>query len=317
MKGPVAERSTRAPLTDTAALVKARVRVLQLYVGDRCNLRCTHCHASAGPTGRRVAGRAFFADALAVLARHPSIEVVDVTGGSPELVPDVPWFLDGLAGRPQRVLFRTNLTALEGPAGAALLPRLRRLGAEIVASLPGLCPAAVDGQRGAGTFARSIAMLRRLNEEGFGTGAGPGRLAIAWNPTTAALPPPQARLEAELRAALERDHGVRFDALYALANVPIGRFREHLAAAGGLAAYEALLRARHDPAALDRVMCRDTLTVDADGALYDCDFHRAERLPLRSRAVRTLADLRLREWQATPIAWAAHCHACTAGAGFS
>jgi radical SAM/Cys-rich protein len=292
--------------------------VLQLNVGDRCNLRCTHCLASSGPEGRRVAPRALLADALAVLERHPTIEVVDVTGGSPELVPDLPWFLDGLAGRPQRLLFRTNLAALEGPAWDIFVPRLQRLRAEVIASLPGLSADVVDAQRGAGTFARAIPVLRRLNAAGFGTGApGGGRLAIAWNPAGPELPPPQAQVEAELRAGLARDHGVRFDALYALANVPLGRFRAQLAATGALAGYEALLRARHDPATLAAVMCRDTLTADADGALFDCEFNRAAGLALRSPEVRTLADLRTRDWPETPVAWGAHCFACTAGAGSS
>lgn len=218
--------------------------------------------------------------------------------------------------RPQRLLFRTDLTALEDEAGGRILPRLRHLGAEIVASLPGLAPEAVDAQRGAGTFARSIATLRRLNDLGFGSG-GPDRLALAWNPIGPELPPPRAQLEAELREGLARDHAVRFDALYALANVPIGRFREHLRRTGSLAACEALLRAHHAPSLLAHVMCRDTLTADCDGSLYDCEFNRAVGLRLRSERARVLADLRTRDWAATPVEWRRHCFACTAGAGSS
>lgn len=297
-------------------LRKRRLRVIQVNVGYSCNQACTHCHVRGGPDRSEVAGRAVFDAVLAALDRMPEVEVVDVTGGAPERVPDLPAFLDALVGRGRRVMYRTNLTALLETSTDHLLPRLAALGAEIVASLPCYQAPEVDAVRGEGVFDRSLEGLRLLNAAGWG--AGNGRvLSLMFNPEAAFLPPAQPALEAEYREVLGGRHGIAFDRVLTLANVPLGRFRDGLIASGTLQDYLVLLRSRFNPATLDRLMCLDTANVAWDGRLFDCDFHQAAGVEPAPGAPRTIRDLAAGAWIGADVPVRDHCLACTAGAGSS
>jgi len=296
-----------------AGLVKRAPRVLQLNLGDRCNQTCRHCHASGGPDAPTVS-RAVLEDTLVVLAREPRLATVDLSGGDTARVPELLWYLEALRPLERTLLFRTNLTSLEG-APPRLLPLLRELGAEVIASLPGLSADEVDAQRGEGVFAGSLEQLRRLNEEGFGAGA--ATPTLVYNPPADQLPPPQPALEARFREQLGRDHGLRFDRLHVMTNVPIGRLRDELRRAGRLDAYEARLRQLFNPRSLEQLECRETLAVSHDGTLHDCEFNRALGLPLAAGAPRTIHELRERGWPPTSIVLGEHCYACTARAGSS
>lgn len=297
--------------TKTTPLLKPCVRILQVNVGDRCNQSCAHCHVAAGPTGARVVSRSVLEDIIEVLARDAAIGTVDITGGAPELVPDMPWFVASLRPLGRRVLFRTNLTALRP---GELFEALRDARAEIVASMPCYTRENVDAQRGPGVFDRCIESLRWLNAMGFGSNG--LDLSLMYNPGGPFLPGDQAALEEDYRRELGTRHGVVFTRLYTLANAPIGRFREALVAAGELDAYDALLREAFNPATLDHVMCRDTLSVGFDGRLYDCDFNQALGLEVAG-PVRRISDLKTGPWESTRVVVGDHCFVCTAGAGCS
>ena len=83
--------------------------------------------------------------------------------------------------------------------------------------------------------------------------------------------------------------------------------------------YMGLLRKAHRDDNLDGVMCRDLVSVDWRGYLYDCDFNQMLDLPLTGAdgARRRLEDLLTDGLDQHPIQVAGHCYGCTAGQGSS
>lgn len=305
------EFESRVNAVDSTALLASRVEVLQLNIGLRCNLACTHCHQSSSPRRTEAMSDAVL-DAALRTAGHLRPALVDLTGGAPELHPRIRDIAVSLRGMELEVQVRTNLTVLLEP-GCEDLPELwARHGVRILASLASWDPGQAERQRGEGTFSPSIEVLRRLNAIGYGT-TDRLPLDIASNPDGARLPGPADELESRFRRELEQRHGVRFHSLRVLTNMPIGRFRDQLGAGRG--AYLDALRAAFNPATLQRLACRTSLVVAWDGTLYDCDFNIGARLPVRGER-RTVLDyddaLATRR-----IAFGAHCFACTAQAGSS
>ncbi len=308
---PFADHLARAgvpPLTAGA------LGVLQVNVGKLCNQRCHHCHVDAGPH-QTTANMVWetFAQCLDV-ARRARPAVVDITGGAPELNPHFRAFVTALreAGVPE-IIDRCNLSVLLLPAQRDLADFLAGQRVHVVASLPAVNAAQTDAQRGDGVFERSIRALRRLNDLGYGHGEGL-RLTLMTNPVGAFLPAPQAAAEARFKVLLRDRHGVVFDDLIALTNMPISRFLEFLLASGTYATYLRRLSDAFNPEAIAGLMCRDTLSVGWDGQLYDCDFNQMLELPVVS-AARTIADWRADLLDGRPIAVGAHCLGCTAGQG--
>jgi radical SAM/Cys-rich protein len=241
------------------------------------------------------------------------VECVDLTGGAPELHPRFRALVHRARALGRGVIDRCNLTVFAEPGCADLPEFLAEQGVRVVASLPCYSRENVDRQRGRGVFEASIEALRRLNALGYGAGL---RLDLVYNPLGASLPPPQAQLEADYRRELGA-LGIRFDHLLTLTNMPIKRFARDLARRGEAAAYQALLVSHFNPATVEAVMCRHTLSVAWDGQLYDCDFNQALGLALGA-GPRTLFELEASEALETqPIATAPHCFGCTAGAGSS
>jgi radical SAM/Cys-rich protein len=296
-------------------LSRGRTQALQVNVGALCNLACRHCHLEAGPARREVMDPATMRQ-VADFARKANFALADITGGAPELTPGVAGLVEDLAGLVPRLIFRTNLLAMEGDVRRELLETLLAHRVNLVASLPSTSASQAEAQRGAGAFARSMAMLRRLNELGYGLeGSGLG-LDLVSNPTGAFLPPAQAAAEARFRAELGRRHGVVFHHVYTFANAPLGRFRRWLESTGNLEPYQRKLAEGFNPCTLPGLMCRTQVSVAWDGRLYDCDFNLAAGLPLAG-AARHVAELDGPPAEGTPIAVGDHCFACTAGAGFT
>jgi radical SAM/Cys-rich protein len=299
-------------------LRRRSVETLQVNLGYRCNQACLHCHVDAGPRRTEEMPDEVVEDVLRFLDAR-AVPVLDVTGGAPELHPRFRTLVARARALGAGVIDRCNLTVLEEPGQEDLAAFLAAEGVRVVASLPCWSAENVDRQRGAGAFERSIRALRALNARGYGDGASGLVLDLVYNPAGPALPPSQAALERDYRRELRARHGVVFDRLLALANMPIARFRRSLEAAGRLDAYLGLLRASHREDNLEHVMCRTLLSVDWQGFVYDCDFNQMLGLPFagggRPRS-------RLRELLATPLAGspvrvADHCFGCTAGQGSS
>jgi radical SAM/Cys-rich protein len=301
-----------------AGLRRLPPTTLQVNVGKRCNQACHHCHVDAGPKRTEVMSEAVAARIVTLLERHPSIELVDVTGGAPELAPCFRGLVSHARRLGRRVIDRCNLTVLLEAGQEDLADFLAAHGVEIVASLPCYGPENVNAQRGPGVFEKSIEALRVLNGLGYGAPGSVLRLDLVYNPVGAHLPPPQAQLEADYRDQLSARFGVVFHHLLTITNMPINRFAEQLARAGDAGRYMALLVSHFNPATVDGLMCRTLVSVGYDGRLYDCDFNQMLELPLGARSWRTIWDVDdLTALAGARVATGPHCFGCTAGAGSS
>jgi len=294
----------------------AGIQVLQINVGRRCNQVCHHCHVDAGPDRPEVMSREIVDRCLEVLAAS-EIPIVDITGGAPELHPEFRRLVREARGLGRHVMDRCNLTILLLPNYADLPEFLAEHRVEIVASLPYYQPKQTDAQRGIGVFEDSITALRRLNALGYGQEGSGLRLTLVTNPVGAFLPAKQAALEVEWRRELGRRHGVVFNSLHTITNMPISRFLDFLERSGNLEAYLEKLVAAFNPGAVPGVMCRTTLSVGYDGRLFDCDFNQMLELEVNHGAPRHIRDFDLGLLAGREIVTAPHCFGCTAGAGSS
>lgn len=292
------------------------LEILQVNVGALCNQTCRHCHVDADPDRRERMTRDTFALCLDALGRAPGIHTVDITGGAPELNPEFRWFVSEVRALGRAVIDRCNLTIFETPTHRDLPEFLASHGVEVVCSLPHYMPGPTDRQRGDGVYEKSIRGLQRLNALGYGDGRSGLKLVLVANPVGAFTFADQRGLEAEYRRALAQQHGVVFDALYCLANMPIARYLEWLETSGNLQGYMDALVAAFNPAAAAGVMCRNTLSVGWDGALYDCDFNQMLALGVEG-PVGHIRDFDPDALAARRIATDRHCFGCTAGAGSS
>ena len=310
--------------TDFPPLRRRSFDTLQVNLGYRCNQSCLHCHVAASPQRTEAMDADTVALVLQVLRlRRPA--TLDLTGGAPELNPHFRYLVHEARAIGLRVIDRCNLTILSEPGQEGLAGFLAAEGVEITASLPCYSPANVDRQRGDGVFERSIAGLRQLNALGYGDPSSGRVLNLVYNPQGPSLPPAQGPLEADYKRELLRHFGIRFNHLFALANMPIQRFGSTLLSKGSFETYMTLLRGAHRTENLDTVMCRSLVSVDWQGGLYDCDFNQMLGLhaslaagggsPLRARP--HLRDLLHTDPSGAPIRVAGHCYGCTAGQGSS
>jgi radical SAM/Cys-rich protein len=304
------ERAGLWPLRPT------RLAIFQMNLGKLCNQTCRHCHVDAGPDRREVMSRETMRECLDALART-AIPTVDLTGGAPEMNPHFRWLVEEVRALGRRVMDRCNLTILQTRPHWDLPEFFARHKVEVVCSLPHHRALSTDRQRGEGVHAQSIEALRRLNALGYGDGKSGLRLVLVTNPVGAFLPASQASLEAEWKRELLKNHGVRFDTLYALTNMPISRYLEWLEQSGNLEAYMERLVTSFNPAAAAGVMCRDTLSIGWDGRLYDCDFNQMLELGLAPGAPQHIRDFDVAALEGRDITVGRHCFGCTAGAGSS
>ena len=298
-------------------LTRGLLDTLQVNVGYRCNQSCVHCHVNAGPNRTEEMSGEVADLVLAVLARR-SIPTLDITGGAPELNPHFRRLVRGARDLGVKVMDRCNLTILSEPGQEDLADFLATEGVEIVASMPCYLADNVERQRGKGVFDRSIDGLKRLNALGYGRDPALA-LNLVYNPQGPSLPPAQHALEADYRRILGGEHGIVFNNLFVLANMPIQRFGSMLVSKGEFEGYLQLLQDAHLDANLGGVMCRNLVSVDWRGFLYDCDFNQMLDLPLArgGRERVHLSDLLDDGIDGNPIRVAGHCFGCTAGQGSS
>jgi radical SAM/Cys-rich protein len=298
------------PLTATG------IEVLQVNVGRKCNQTCRHCHVDAGPD-RTESMTAEVADACLRVLAATTISTLDITGGAPELHPEFRRLVTTATALGRRVIDRCNLTITRLPNYRWIPAFLAEHRVEVTASLPYYQSRQTDAQRGDGVFEESIAALRELNALGYGRPGSGLLLNLVTNPVGAFLPPEQQAAERDWKRELERRHGIAFDRLFTVTNMPISRFLQHLEEKGQAGEYLARLAARFNPAAAAGVMCRSTLSVGWDGSLYDCDFNQMLDLPLGDGIPRSILDFDPARLERRAIALGPHCFGCTAGAGSS
>ena len=312
-------RDTR-PLLDQVpfpAIRRGRLDTLQVNVGYRCNQSCFHCHVNAGPN-RTEEMSVEVADVVLDFVKRRRIGTLDITGGAPELNVNFRRMVREARKLGVKVMDRCNLTILEQPGQEDLAEFLAANRVEVVASMPCYLQDNVERQRGKGVFDGSIRGLQKLGALGFGRDPGLV-LNLVYNPQGPALPPPQASLEADYKRVLGETYGIVFNKLFVLANMPIQRFGTMLINRGEFDGYLQLLQDAHLDANLDGVMCRNLISVDWHGFVYDCDFNQMLDLPLTrgARARVHLSDLIDDDIQGNPIRVAGHCYGCTAGQGSS
>ncbi|GAB4338911.1 MAG: radical SAM/Cys-rich domain protein [Desulfobulbaceae bacterium] len=295
-------------------LLRGKTTTLQVNVGRLCNLTCKHCHVDAGPGRREVMSRGTM-EAVLDFARRHAFSLIDVTGGAPELVPDIGFFLDESSRLAQTVMLRTNLVVLLDEERRGLLDLLWRRKIALVASFPSVNRGQADAQRGTGVWEQSIGMLRKLNSLGYGVPGTGLELFLVSNPAGAFMPVSQCAAEKKFRADLARKWDISFTGLFTFANVPLGRFRDWLVQTDNLDSYLDKLEAGFNPATVEGLMCRSLINVSWDGYLYDCDFNMAAGLPCTGSPVH-VSEMILPS-EGTPIMTDTYCFACTAGAGFT
>lgn len=290
------------------------VTSLQANLGLLCNLNCSHCHLAASPQEDKIMSWEIMQQIIRAV-NQGGIKLVDITGGAPELNPNLRSFVKGLNRPGVDIKLRTNLVALVEPGQEGLAEFFRDNNVNLVASLPCYQEKNVRDQRGEGVFGKSIAALKILNDLGFGK-EDKLRLDLVYNPGGAFLPGGQDELETTYKRELQLRYGIGFNRLLVITNMPIGRFRNMLSQKGQLKVYLELLKCSFNRGVLRDLMCRSQVSVGWDGTLYDCDFNLALDYPLSIKKAhinnfnRNLCSERF-------IVTGDHCLGCTAGAGSS
>jgi len=292
-------------------LRKRKINILQVNIGNLCNMSCSHCHHSASSKGKLMPDEILY-KVEKLIKKNPNLSL-DLTGGAPELHPSILSFLRKINAYCQEIWFRSNLTALfENPT---LMKELAKLGVKIIASFPSLDKKEAESVRGKNYFAKALKVLKSLNELGYGLDL---PLILMVNPTKPELIGEASKIKAEFKEFLQERHGILFSDLFVANNAPIGRYRELLAKKGLLLDYERLLEENFNPKTLDKLMCLELITIGPDGMVYDCDFNLALNLPIDGKlSVDSLLSYGLEVLQDKKIKVGDHCYVCTAQFGTS
>ena len=320
-------------MRDGQALTCGRLMTLQLNLGKMCNLACHHCHVEAGPQRTEIMTWPVAERILDWVDRHRAeldCQIVDLTGGAPEMNPHFRQIIEAFRHRGFHVLDRCNLTILLEDGYEDLVDFFVKHEVEIVASLPCFLEENVDKQRGKGVYNGSMKALNMLNAAGYGKDDGALRLDLVFNPVGYDLPPEQLSLEADYKRELLGRFGIVFNRLWTITNMPIKRFEHALRRDGMFDSYMAKLVDTHNSENVGSVMCRDLVSIGWEGSVYDCDFNQMLQMPVEPQAFGPENDEHFVErrsrklWQFTPseligrkVRTGAHCFGCTAGAGSS
>ena len=301
--------------TGIEKLTADTIEILQVNLGKLCNMTCEHCHVDAGPDRREIMQRDDIDACLAALERYPQIKTIDLTGGAPEMNPHFRDIVAGAKSLGRHVIDRCNLTILLAKGFEYLPEFLAENKVEIVASLPCYIEENTDAQRGDGAYSKSIEALKQLNALGYGDESSGLTLTLVYNPVGPELPPDQVQLEADYHRELDARFGIKFNRLFTITNMPVSRYLEYLLRTGDYHAYMQKLMDAFNPAAIDGLMCRNTLSVGWDGQLFDCDFNQMLELNVNTSKPMTIRDFDYDALSKREIVLGQHCFGCTAGCG--
>lgn len=302
---------------DLYPLKPAELEILQLNLGYMCNMTCKHCHVDAGPDRKEKMSRKNLEYCIECIEKA-GFQTIDLTGGAPEMHPDFEWLIEKVSHPGRKIIVRSNLTILTTNKKYRSYPEFfKKHGIEVTCSLPFYNKYTTDKQRGEGTYDRSVEALKILNDIGYGQPDTGLELNLVYNPAGAYLPPSQESLEQDFKQNLKRKHGIVFNNLFTITNLPISRYLEFLLMTDNLEEYMNKLVEAYNPAAAANVMCRNTISVRWDGALYDCDFNQMLNIPVESEEARHIRDFDAEILANREIVTNQHCFGCTAGAGSS
>jgi radical SAM/Cys-rich protein len=294
------------------------IEILQVNVGYMCNQVCKHCHVDAGPDRQEIMAPETMRQCLDVLAKT-KIKTLDITGGAPEMNPDFRWFVaEACTLGVTEIIVRSNLTIItSNPKYHDLPDFFKANNVRICSSLPFYNAGKTDRQRGEGVFERSVQGLRMLNDVGYGKPETGLVLDLVYNPTGAFLPGNQDQLQRDFKKELKDHFNIDFNNLFTITNIPISRFLDFLIESGNYEDYMEKLITAFNPSAVNGVMCRNTISVDWQGYLYDCDFNQMLGLKTAQTSGQHLNTFDLAKLEDREIIIGQHCFACTAGAGSS
>ncbi len=298
---------------------RSKLEILQVNLGYLCNQTCQHCHVNAGPNRTELISQSNIDDLLHILSNQ-EVHTLDLTGGAPEMNPLFKELVVKAKAMGKKVLDRCNLTILSEPGYRDLTGFLAKNKVEIVASLPCYLEQNVDGQRGKGVYQKSIDGLKMLNQAGYAQADSDLILNLVYNPTGPYLPPAQQQLENDYKKYLSDEFGIQFNHLFTITNMPIARFGSGLISQGKFEEYMNLLKDSMNLSNLNGVMCRNQLSIDWQGFVYDCDFNQMLNLNLKNPETGNnlhIQDLVQIGIENLPILVADHCFGCVAGAGSS
>ena len=303
---------------DKSPLRPTDIGIFQLNIGKLCNQTCAHCHVDAGPDRKEEnMDRATLERCLEIIASVPTIHTVDITGGAPEMNPHFRWFVEEVSKLGKKIIDRCNLTIIVANPKYNDLPAFfAKHKVEVVSSLPYFSKKRTDSQRGDGVFEDSIKALKMLNDVGYGKEGTGLTLNLVYNPSGAFLPASQTSLEAEFKRQLKRKYDIDFNTLFCITNLPIARFLSYLLESGNYAEYMQKLVEAFNPATVDGLMCRNTLSISWDGYIYDCDFNQMLDLKV-ANPIQHINDFDAETINNRNIVINQHCYGCTAGAGSS
>ncbi len=293
------------------------LEIFQINIGKLCNQTCAHCHVDAGPD-RKVENMSWETlNRCLEIIDEGKIGKVDITGGAPEMNKHFRWFVKECRKMNVHVMDRCNLTIINAHEDYADLPQFfAENQVQVISSLPYFNKSRTDRQRGDGVFESSILALKKLNAVGYGKSESDLILDLVYNPSGAFLPGKQASLEAEFKRQLKRKYDIEFNSLYAITNLPVSRFLDYLIETGNYQSYMNELVEAFNPATIEGLMCRNTISVSWDGYMYDCDFN--QMLDLKINApFNHIDEIDLSSLGNRNIVLDQHCYGCTAGAGSS
>jgi len=299
-----------------AELYSYAIDTLQVNVGKLCNQACKHCHVDASPRRTEIMTRQTIDECLRVL-RDFKIPTLDITGGAPELIPDFRYFVTEARKLNAKIIVRHNLTVMFEPNQTDLPKFFAENECEVVCSLPYFLAQQTDAQRGAGVFDKSIEALKKLNAVGYGIEGSGLILNLVYNPTGAFLPPAQSSIEADFHRELLNRYDLHFNNLFTITNMPVARYLDYLRRSNNEEKYMRKLLGAFNPATIEGLMCRNQISVDWRGRLFDCDFNQMLELNVSANLPQTIFDFDLEKFARRPIITANHCFGCTAGSGSS
>ena len=313
---PVSSVSFEDKLTgNNLDLRSTDIEILQVNVGKLCNQACKHCHVDASPTRTEIMTRGTIDECLKVLRKY-KIPTLDITGGAPELIPDFRLFVTEARKTGAKIMVRHNLTVMFEKGFEDLPDFFAENEVEVVCSLPYFLQQQTDAQRGAGVFDKSVEALKKLNAVGYGIDKNLV-LNLVYNPVGAFLPPEQSAIEADFRRELKSRYDIVFNNLYTITNMPIARYLDWLRRSGNETSYMQKLVNAFNPTTVEGLMCRNTLSVDWLGNLFDCDFNQMLEMPVTANVGQKIQDFSPEKFHGREIMTAAHCFGCTAGSGSS
>ena len=300
--------------TDFPQITRLSLKTLQVNLGYKCNQSCLHCHVNASPKRTEMMNKHTI-DEVINFSYQNNVGTVDLTGGAPEMNQYFEYMIKKLREKNIHIIDRCNLTILQEKGMSKMIDFLAEHEVEIVASLPCYKDINVDAQRGKGVFTKSIKALQRLNKKGYGMNK-KLMLNLVYNPQGAELPPKQTELELEYKSYLLENYNILFNNLFTITNMPINRFGSTLISKKMFHTYMDLLKSTFSQIAKENVMCRNLLSIDYEGYVYDCDFNQMLGIDISNNKTH-ITDVKKDELVNKIIATGNHCYGCTAGSGSS